>query len=210
MDKYGDFKVGRTISAGRRVNEGATALTLTAARNLDLHEYGWLRASAASTQDIVLPDATTLDMSWGVVVDVPDSSGASINVKTYHGTTPVLKRNIVPGRAYRFTCVDTSTEAGLWKVDFLEEADKIPSERYVHSFNATTDWGDVSGGYFYITVTAATHGRGAQPSVSVREIVGTEHIQVSPDRLVVEDSGNVVIRVPADPNLKFAGEMLFI
>lgn len=210
MDRYGDYQVGRTIIAGRRVDSGFSAETLSAIRELTRHDYQWLRFSNASTQDAVLPDATTLENGWQVVVDVPDTSAASVNVKTYHATTPVLLRNIIPGRAYAFTLVDNGTAAGVWHVNFLEEADTIPTERYIETFNATTDWSAASGGYHTITVSEATHGRGSNPKVTIRALSGTDYIDVMPDRILIESDGDTKIRVPEVPDLRFAGRAIFV
>ena len=210
MDRYGDFKVGRTIEAGRRMDSGFSAETLTAKKDLDKHSHQWLRITNAATQDVVLPDALTLPNGWKVVVNVPEASGASVNVKTFHGTTPVLLRNVIAGRAYEFTLVDNATATGTWHVDFLEEADSIPTERYVSTFNATGDWGTVSGGYYTIEVTEVTHGRGTNPVVMCRAKSGSDYIAVNPDRIMVLADGNVQIRVPQIPDLRFEGQLIMV
>lgn len=210
MDRYGDYSVGRTITAGRRVNSGFTAETITASRTLTIHDYQWIRITNASTQDVILPDATTLENGWQVVVDVPAASAASVNVKTYDAVTPVLLRNIESGRAYEFTLVDNSTDEGTWHVNFLEEADAIPTERYIETFDATTDWGTAAAGYYTITITEATHGRGANPNVQIQSLSGTDYITVTPDRILVESDGDTKIRVPETPDLRFAGRAIFV
>lgn len=210
MDRYGDFKVGRTIEADRRVDSGFTAETLTTKKDLDRHSYQWLRITNASTQDVVLPDALTLSNGWQQTIDVPGESGASVNVKTFHAVTPVLLRNIIAGRAYEFTLVDNATDAGVWHVNFLEEADSIPAERYVFTFDATTDWGTSAGGYYTITVTAVTHTRGTNPIVVCKVKSGSDYSIASPDRTMILANGNIQIRVPETPNLRFEGQLVII
>jgi len=206
----GDLLVKRTITTERRVNEGAYAETITAQRDLILHEYAWLRISNDTTQDVVLPDATTLPLGWKQVIDVPVTSVASVNVKTYHISSPVLLKNILTDRAYEFICVDNSTAAGTWLIDFLEEADKIPTGRYSSPFTATTEWGTASNGYYTITITEATHGRGTNPNVQVYELSGSDFHKVDVDDVLVLANGNTSIRVPEVPNLRFAGKIVFI
>lgn len=209
-DVYGDWKVGRLITAGRRVETGFTSEDLTATREIGRYDFQWLMLSAAADQDAVLPDATTLEDGWDVVIYVPEDSVGSIDVNTFHAVTPVSLRDIIPGRAYRFTLVDNTSSAGEWFVDLLEEADKLPAERHIKNFNATTDWGSAAGGYYTISVTAATHGRGVNPVVKLEVISGADHIIVSADRLLIESNGNVKIRVPDTPNLRFAGRAVFL
>jgi len=210
MDKYGDFHVGRTIKADRRVNTGAQKETLNSTRLLIADDYQWLRFTCTSTQNVDLPDATTLPLSWSVVLEVLNSSTAGIQVRTFDDTTPAELKAIIPGRAYQFTCVDNTSDAGEWHINFLEEADLIPTERYVSTFDATTSWGSVSGGYYTITVTAATHGRGIQPNVNVRKLSGSDYTVVMPDSITILANGNVSIKVPSIPDLRFAGQILFI
>ena len=207
---YGDYSVGRLITAGRRVETGFSSEVLTATRDLTRYDYQWLKLTAAADQDAVLPDATTLVNGWDVVIYVDEDSVGSIDVNTYHAVTPVSLRDIIPGRAYKFTLIDNSDAAGEWFVDLLEEADKLPAERHITNFDATASWGTAAGGYYTITVTAATHGRGVNPSVVLEVISSTDHIVVSADRVLIESNGNVKIRVPDTPNLRFAGRAVFV
>ncbi len=213
MDRRGDFRVGRTIIADRRVDFGATAATLSATKDLDRHTYKWHRLKNTTTQNVILPNATTLLLGWQVVIDVPDDSAAAVNVQTYHDTTPATLKNIEPGRAYELTCVDISTEVGEWHVNFLEEADKIPTERYVKSFDdsdTASGWPTLSNGYHTITVLESEHERGTKPTVDIFQADGSDFIQVTPDRVKVAANGDVSIRVPENPDLRFEGEAIFI
>ena len=210
MSYKGDIQVGRTISAGRRLNEGFSAETISTQRNITVNDYKLLRISNATTQDVVLADATTLPNGWSVIIDVPSASGASVNVKTYDAVTPVLLKNIINGRAYEFTLLDNSTDEGVWLVNFLEEADTIPSERYISTFNATTDWGSASGGYYTITVAQTTHERGVNPVVKLQELDGADYNEVFADQLKVLANGDTAIRVTEIPDMRFAGRAVFI
>lgn len=207
MDKYGDFRVGRTIIGERRVNSGLSAETITVSRDIDVHDFQWLKLSCASIQNAVLPNATELELGWYVVVHVPETSTSTINVQTNNSA---LLRNILKGRAYKFTCVGNSTAVGEWYVDYLEELESLPTVRYIHSFDATTNWGAESGGYYTITVPASTHELGANPVSTVYELSGGDYIDVMPDKIKTASNGNVSIRVPVTPDLRFAGQIIII
>ena len=210
MNYKGDLLVGSSLTVGRRFNVGFSDETITAQRDIVKNDYSMLRVSNATTQDVVLPDATTLPNGWEITIDVPSASGASVNVKTYDDTTPELLKNILAGRAYTFILVNNATDAGDWKINFLEEADLIPAERYVETFNATSDWGTASGGYFTMTITAATHGKELQPNVLIQELDGSDYSTVQPDQVKVLANGNIQIRVPEVPDLRFAGRAVIV
>jgi hypothetical protein len=203
----GDLKVCRTIDAARRVNQGLRATTITGAEQLELHSHYWQRVTAASTQDVILPDATTLPNGWSVVVEAKTSN---INVKTYDAVTPVLRKTVTPDRAYEFTLVDNGTAAGVWYVNFLEEADTLATARFTATFDASTDWGAASGGYYTQVITQATHTRGTSPQVDVFEESGSDFVKVDLDELKVLANGDVELRVPEDPDCRFAGKVVMI
>jgi hypothetical protein len=206
----GSLTVLNTIDVSRRLNQGMSVESIISQRTVVTNDYAWLRLSNATTQDVVLPNAMTLQNGWSIIIDVPATSGAPVNVKTYHTTTPVLRQNVLTDRAYSFTLVDNSSSAGIWKVNFLEEADTLPTSRYVQSFNATTDWGSASGGYYTFTTTAVTHGRGTSPIFSIEESNASDYIKVSVDRALINSSGDLSIRVPDSPDLRFAGRIIFV
>lgn len=203
----GDLQVCRSITAARRVNQGLIAKTITGAESLDLHSEWWQQLDAASAQDVILPDATTLTEGWSVVVEAVTST---LDVKTFDSVTPVSRKEVSPGRAYQFTLTDNSTDAGVWYVNFLEEADTLPTARYTETFNATTDWGAASGGFYTLTIAQATHTRGTTPQVDVFELSGSDYIQVETDELKVLANGDVAIRVPESPDCRFAGRAVLV
>jgi len=227
MDRYGDYSIGRHLEVGRvgvaerRFSGGYKAETISSTKQLTWDDYEWLSISNTTEQNVILPDATTNPnyktltsitnlLGWSVVIYVPETSGDSVMVQTYSSTTPVDLKQILTGRAYRFTCVDASTPAGVWHINYLEEADLVPSERYTSTFDATTSWGAAAGGYYTITVTAATHGRGTNPEVTVLASDSSDWVTVSPDRVKILANGDVQIRVPETPDLRFAGKILFL
>lgn len=205
---YGDLKVKRSLNVDRRLNEGLSRETITGARTVDKNDFSWLQITNASTQDVILPDATTLANGWVINVMADALSGASVNVKTYHATVPVLKKNILVGRAYSFTLIDNTTAAGEWQLNFLEEADLMSSSRYVDTFNATTDW-TAGSGYYTRTVAQTTHLMGASPTARVRAGSGP-YVNVEPDQLSVAANGDITIQVTLNPDLRFAGQIVIM
>jgi hypothetical protein len=83
-----------------------------------------------------------------------------------------------------------------------------PTTSYVATFNATTDWGSASGGYYTITIAAATHALTNTPSiVQIYELVGSDYDLVNVDRVRIASNGDVSIRVVSSPDLRFAGRI---
>ena len=84
------------------------------------------------------------------------------------------------------------------------------TSKYIATFNGTTDWGSVSGGYYIITVLASTHGLGVNPNIKVFELSGSDYIELTVDQVKINPSGDIFFRVPATPDLRFAGAYLII
>lgn len=81
---------------------------------------------------------------------------------------------------------------------------------YTSSFNNTTDWGAASGGYYTITITEATHGKGTKPIVQIYELVSGVYEQVDVDRLGIAANGDVTIRVPESLDTRFTGRITIL
>lgn len=90
---------------------------------------------------------------------------------------------------------------------FVPEASSGGDGPFVYLFNATTDWGSPSGGYYNIVVTEAVHGKGLQPSADLYELNGITYEEVY-GAIVVAANGNVTISVPQSPDLRFEGRIL--
>ena len=206
---YGDLNVKRSANIDRRLNQGLSIEVISSSRLIDVNDYAWIQVSNSTIQDVVLPDATTLLNGWSVVIGVDVNSVASSNVKSYDAITPVLLRNILVNRAYRFTLLDNSTAAGVWHIDYLEEADRVIPQRYVDSFNSTIDWSGPSNGYYSRTVTETTHGMGSNPKVVVREGTGP-YYEVFVDQVAIATNGDVTISVTQSPDLRFSGQTIIM
>ena len=85
-----------------------------------------------------------------------------------------------------------------------------PVLKYYATFNATTDWGSASGGYYTITVLAATHAVGVNPIIELFENIAGVFHDVTPDELTVNASGDIAFRVPASPDLRFQGKITVV
>ncbi len=205
MKIKGDLQVCRTIDAARRVNEGLESTTMTGALTLDLHSAFWQRGSAAASQDVNLPDATTLNNGWQIVVEA--SGAADLDVKNDGGTSV---QSVGTGTAYEFTLLDNSTANGTWHVNFLEDAGSVAATRYVSTFDATTSWGTASGGYYNIDITQTTHERGTSPIVQVFEEDGSDFFEVYLDEKKILSNGDLEMYVIESPDCRFAGKVVLI
>ena len=202
----GDLQVKRTIIADRRVDQGQRTAAIVGTDTLVRHSASWQALSAAAPQNVVLPDATTCPNGWKIVIQ---AAGASTLTVQDNSTATV--EAVTTGRAYEFYLTDNSTPAGVWYVNFLENADVLPASRYTLTHNAVADWGAAGGGYYTITTTAVTHGRGTRPTFQFFETVGANEVEVMPDQaFIVTASGDVVFRVPDTPDLRYAGKVIFV
>ena len=204
---FGDLNVGRSAKA-RSFQHGLSVETLTTSRNIDAHDFQYLRLSCASNQDVILPNASTLTAGWNRTIDVASDSVGSILLKTYDAVTPVLLKTLASGKSVKVTLISGATDAGTWKVEVISETETSAAERYVSGFTATTEWGTAAGGYYTITVTAATHGIGSNPVVSVQQLTGSDYLIVDSDLTKIFANGNISIRVPETPDLRFAGRLV--
>lgn len=83
-----------------------------------------------------------------------------------------------------------------------------PETPYADTFNNTTDWVGPSGGFYTITIAQVTHQKGINPQVQVLELDGSNFNIVDVDRVQVTPTGDVEIRVPASPDLRFNGKII--
>lgn len=208
MEFKGDIEIVRTGVFGRRADQGLNADTITGDEtSLVRHSAYWQSLSAENDQDVNLPDATTLPNGWEVVIH---ATGAA-DLKVKDDTSADTIGTVESGKASRFTCIDNSDEDGTWYVSSVATSEEGAAERYTLTHDATTDWGSAAGGYYTITTTAATHGRGTRPMVQFYETVSTDEIEVSPDSsLFVTSSGDHSFRVTEDPEGRYAGKVIFI
>jgi len=201
MEFKGDVIVKRTLVADRRVDQ---ALLAGSAGSLVRHSAYWQSISGGGT--VIMPDATTLLNGWEVVVE---AVGTDVDVQD--GSTGALV-TVANGTAVKFTLTGNGATAGTWYYFIMASAGSAPALRYVLTHDASTDWGSPSAGYYTITTTGVTHGMGNNPNIQYYEDVGGGAlVEVTPDQSGVNSSnGDADFRVPDDPDLRYAGQVVFV
>jgi len=78
---------------------------------------------------------------------------------------------------------------------------------HIQSFDTTTDWGTAAGGFYTITVPAATHGKTAPSTIQFwQDIAGVLGL-TQVDTVRRQANGDVEFSVPDSPDARFAGEV---
>jgi hypothetical protein len=93
--------------------------------------------------------------------------------------------------------------------DYYETGGGSPqTPNYVQLFNATTDWGSPSGGFYTITIPLATHNKGNNPVIQVFELNGIDYDIV--DTTIYIDSATSAISIKAlqSPDSRFEGKIV--
>ena len=80
---------------------------------------------------------------------------------------------------------------------------------YFENFTSGS-WTGPTSGYYTYTVLAANHGKGTAPGVEVYLESASNYDQIEVDRVRVNASGDVEIRVPEVPDLRFTGRILIL
>ena len=91
--------------------------------------------------------------------------------------------------------------------DALEEL-QGDIDHFTSSFNNTTDWSGPSAGFYTITYLESAHLKGANPQVMIAEVDGINFNIVDVDRIQINASGDIVIRVNETPDLRFNGKII--
>ena len=88
----------------------------------------------------------------------------------------------------------------------------VPQIRSVSPFNATTDWGSVSGGFYTITKSAATFSNASANAIfQVQEGASTPfETSVALHSAKLNADGSVTLKVPSSPNARFAGRVVYV
>ena len=82
--------------------------------------------------------------------------------------------------------------------------------RYYATF-LVADWTGPSGGFYSIAISGVTQGRGVNPQIQIYEKSGTDYILVDIDQVIVDNAtGNITLKVPSSPDLRFDGKIVFI
>lgn len=205
----GDLVVKRGMFAEVRADRGLRVATITANETLDLNSYSWQKLRDNTAADsVILPSATTLKLGWAVVVE--NNALSTYNLVVKDGGAGATIKTIAPGEAYEFTCQSISAAAGVWHVMSLTDVSSIVASRFTTNFDAATDWGSPSAGYYTYTVLGSAHTRGVNPSVMVFETSGSVESKVALDISYDNTTGDISLVVPDSPDCRFAGRILVI
>lgn len=191
-----------------RANEGLTQRAIIATLALPLTCAKYQDITATGNQDVTLPDATTLLNGWSVIIKA--ETGGELTVKD-GGATPSTLQVVTAGSiAFEFTLIDNGSDNGTWMITSLENSGTVVANRYVKPHNSTTDWGSPSAGYYTISTTEATHGRGTTPSITFYKDVGSGVLNQVLVKSVLQTNGDSTFLVPEDPNGRYAGKAVYI
>jgi hypothetical protein len=118
MQLKGNLIVKGTAAA-RRVNLQSERQALSSSKSLLPNDPSWIILSCDLTQQVVLPDATTLPVAWEINIYTDEASVANIEVATYDATTPSVIESVYPGVGVKLVLVDNSTSEGTWLTSSL-------------------------------------------------------------------------------------------
>ena len=91
--------------------------------------------------------------------------------------------------------------------DYVNDDSTPPAtEKFVDTFNATSDW-TLNVDMYEIIIPSATHGMGANALIDVFEFSSGDYEQVNV-RYVLNSSNDVVISVAGTPDLRFMGKVV--
>lgn len=82
--------------------------------------------------------------------------------------------------------------------------------KYVKVFNATSDWTGPAGGFYTLSLLAATHGMGTNPFVDLKELDGSEYVSAGVEVNVDTTTGDILLAVSDSPDSRFAGRLIVI
>ncbi len=161
------------------------ATALSTPSNVEVGKFYVLRVEASGT-DIVLSFAA----------EYIDAEGTNLAAKT-----------IVDGESFQwhFYSPDGTNLVSLGSVS-------DSSDPYETTFDATADWGTASGGTYNqtITITEATHGKGAFPLVKVYDTTGSLYREIDADDMYFDSTGDVTVdlEVVESGDGRFAGSVV--
>lgn len=198
MDVKGDLRIRRTLQVDRRADEALSNETLVAHRTVVRHDYKFLNLDPnGANRNVVLPDATTLPLGWEISVR---HSGSANNLVIQDNAAATLKTISVPSpsldsRFYTFLLLTSGSAAGTWQITEHNDLGRV-----VVDF-VSGDWSSPSGGYRILSgveetsLLAANHGKGANPLITVYELVSGNYDRVIVDRERISATGDIEIRI---------------
>lgn len=196
-DTYG--AILESLHLGATTMPGATG----AAAAVRMNNAGGTITSARGLSVNVLQDAGTIGTAYGIYLDQVQGS----TTWGFYQNTAV--KNYFAGQIL----INTTTDDGVNKLQVnggITANGLQVTTKYISTFNSTTDWGSATGGYYTITVLASTHKAGISPTIQIFELSGSDYDMVQVDRIRVNSSGDISIRVPETPDGRFEGKLVII
>lgn len=196
-DTYGSILENLHLGASTMPSATGTA---TAVR---VNNAGGTITTAKGLVVNVLQDAGTIGTAYGIYLD--NVQGTSAWGFYQNGAV----KNYFAGQVL----INTTTDDGVNKLQVnggITANGLQVTTKYISTFNNTTDWGTASGGYYSITVLVGSHKAGTSPTVQIFELTGSDYDMVQVDRIRVNSSGDITIRVPETPDGRFTGKIVVI
>ena len=111
-----------------------------------------------------------------------------------------------------YTGTDVAGDAAsyIYNVDASGNARMIWSAAtlpFIHTHDAAGDWGAAAAGIYTMTITAATHGKGTTPDVSLFEGAAAPFTKVEAHCVEIAANGDVSIQVVEAPEGRYAGKV---
>lgn len=200
---YGDL-FGWAVSPVSH-NRGAIAATLT----LTNKDAGWQIVSPTTPQDIVLPDATTLNDAFETQANQVDLAGRIFGIHNAGTAVATVKdgagnvlKTVDPSTACKFVLEDAQTVAGVWFAYCLVSG--VPP--YIATY-ATTDFvlvGTPPNTQYEFAIPESTHGQGLDCEVFVEDTNGD---RVEPLINIDRTTGDVTLIVNDTPDGRYNGRI---
>lgn len=155
------------------------------------------------------------------------SYGRMVECQLQGGMTFTNSNSNVPPTGIFNSQIDggTFTSANNLKVDYVTyqswissgaafagggsiESKELAIKYSVTDADGTSGWTGPAGGFYSRTITAATHLQGVLPSIEIYLYDGTKSTSVVVDTLEVAANGDVTIKVPDTPDLRFRARIV--
>lgn len=83
-----------------------------------------------------------------------------------------------------------------------------PTPNFEQTFNANTDWGSASGGFYTITIPASTHLKGGSPVIQIFELIGSDYDVVDTTLYIDSNTNSISFKALENPDSRFAGKII--
>lgn len=113
MQIQGSLTVNSIVTAGLRVNEGLSAVTLTSDLLLDKYARKSQYYTVTADRNVTLPNALILPLGWSIAIYNNEQSTSTVTLKNYSGS--VIK-SVEPKNSLSIILTDNTTQAGEWLV----------------------------------------------------------------------------------------------